>query len=169
MKGQVIGKNMTHGYAGDYARQPDMIIDTHPLGGTEPVVFGMPLVYNTDSQVVGFGADNTAADFVGIASREIKSATEYLSQSAGKYQPNEAVSVFKRGCINVLCNVGTPKLGGKVYIRIAANENIPTGIVGGFEAAADTGKTVALTNCEWHGEKDANGVAEIRILNCNRA
>ena len=22
MKGQVIGKNMTHGYAGDYARQP---------------------------------------------------------------------------------------------------------------------------------------------------
>ena len=32
MKGQVIGKNMTHGYAGDYARQPDMIVDTHPLG-----------------------------------------------------------------------------------------------------------------------------------------
>ena len=34
MKGQVIGKNMTHGYAGDYARQPDMIVDTHPLGGS---------------------------------------------------------------------------------------------------------------------------------------
>ena len=38
MKGQVIGKNMTHGYAGDYARQPDMIVDTHPLGGSDAVV-----------------------------------------------------------------------------------------------------------------------------------
>ena len=46
MKGQVIGKNMTHGYAGDYARQPDMIVDTHPLGGSEAVVFGTPLVYD---------------------------------------------------------------------------------------------------------------------------
>ena len=79
------------------------------------------------------------------------------------------MSVFKRGCINVLCNVGTPKLGGKVYIRTVANDTIPTGIVGGFEASADEGKTVELTNCEWHGEKDANGVAEIRIMSCNRA
>lgn len=95
MKGKVIGRTMTHGYAGDYARQPDMIIDVHALGGTEPVVFGMPLVYNKESQVIGFGEHNVAADFVGVASREIKSATEYLSQSVGKYQPNEAVSVFK--------------------------------------------------------------------------
>ena len=169
MKGQVIGKNMTHGYAGDYARQPDMIVDTHPLGGDNAVTFGLPLVYDADSNVVAFGESSKAADFVGIASREFKSATSYLSQSAGEYRPDEAVSVFKRGCINVLCNVGTPKLGGKVYIRTVANDTIPTGIVGGFEASADEGKTVELTNCEWHGEKDANGVAEIRIMSCNRA
>ena len=169
MKGQVIGKNMTHGYAGDYARQPDMIVDTHPLGGDDVVTFGLPLVYDADSKVVAFGASNTSADFVGIASREFKSATNYLSQSAGEYRPDEAVSVFKRGCINVLCNVGTPKLGGKVYIRTAKNESFPTGSVGGFEAVADDGKTIELTNCEWHGEKDANGVAEIRIMSCNRA
>ncbi len=169
MRGQVIGKNMMHGYAGDYARQPDMIVDTHPLGGDAPVRFGIPLVYDDESKVVAFGASSTAADFVGIASREFKSATSYLSQSAGEYRPDEAVSVFKRGCINVLCNVGTPKLSGKVYIRTAANETIPTGIVGGFEASADEGKTVELTNCQWRGEKDANGVAELRILSCNRA
>ena len=169
MKGQVIGKNMTHGYAGDYARQPDMIVDTHPLGGSTAVKFGTPLVYDNNSNVVSFGASGTAVDFVGIASREFKSATDYLSQSAGEYQPNEAVSVFKRGCINVLCNVGSPKLGGKVYVRTAKNESIPTGIVGGFEATEDAGKTVELTNCQWRGEKDANGVAELRILTCNRA
>lgn len=169
MRGQVIGKTMTHGYAGDYSRQPDMIIDTHPLGGSEPVKFGTPLVYDADGNVIGFGAAHTAADFVGVASREIKTATAYLSQSAGQYEPNEATSVFKRGCINVLCNVGTPKLGGKVYIRTVKNDSIPTGVVGGFEAAEDAGKTTELTNCEWHGGKDTNGVAEIRILSCNRA
>ncbi|WP_313583337.1 structural cement protein Gp24 [Lacrimispora sp.] len=169
MRGQVIGKSMTHGYAGDYSRQPDMIIDTHPLGGAVAVKFGTPLVYDGDSNVVAFGASNTAVDFVGVASREFKSATAYLSQSAGQYESGEATSTFKRGCINVLCNVGSPKLGGKVYIRTEANASFPTGVVGGFEAVEDTGKTVQLTNCEWRGEKDANGVAEIRILSCNRA
>lgn len=169
MRGQVIGKSMTHGYAGDYSRQPDMIIDTHPLGGAVAVKFGTPLVYDSNSNVVAFGENNTAIDFVGVASREFKSATSYLSQSAGQYEPGEATSTFKRGCINVLCNVGSPKLGGKVYIRTEKNASIPTGIVGGFEAVEDTGKTVQLTNCEWRGEKDANGVAEIRILSCNRA
>lgn len=169
MVGQVIGKNMMYGYAGQYSRQPDMIIDTHPLGGDVMAVFGTPLIYDANGNVLPFGANNTASDFAGVASREIKTATSYLSQSAGAYETGEAVSVFKRGCINVLCNVGTPKLGGKVYVRIVANETIPTGVVGGFEASEDTGKTIALTNCEWRGEKDTNGVAEIRILTCNRA
>lgn len=168
MKGQVIGKNMTHGYAGDYARQPDMIIDTHPLEGA-PVEFGTPLVYDAAGNVKAFDTTNTADDFVGVASRETKSATSYLDQSAGRYEKGEATSVFKRGCINVLCRVGTPRLGGKVYIRTAENESIPTGVIGGIEATEDTGKTVELTNCEWHGAKDVNGVAEIRILTCNRA
>lgn len=169
MIGKVIGKNMTHGYAGDYARQPDMIVDTHPLGGSEAVKFGTPLAYDGSENVVAFSASDTATNFVGIAAREFKGATSYFSQSAGEYQPYEAVSVLKRGCVNVLCNVGAPKLGGKVYIRTVANETIPTGIVGGFEAAEDSGKVVELPNCQWRGGKDANGVAEIRMLSCNRA
>lgn len=31
MRGQVIGKSMPHGYAGSYARQADMVVDTHPV------------------------------------------------------------------------------------------------------------------------------------------
>lgn len=169
MRGQVIGKNMMHGYAGDYARQPDMIVDTHTLGGSAPVLFGTPLVYDNDGKVIALGAGSAAVDFAGIASREFKSTTSYLTQGAGQYEPDEAVSVFKRGCINVLCPVGTPKLGGKVYVRTAINEAKPTGVIGGFEADADDGKVIELTNCQWRGEKDANGVAEIRILSCNRA
>ena len=169
MRGQVIGNSMNHGFAGCFARQPDMVIDTHHLAGSEPVVFGTPLAYNTDGSVIPFGAAHAAIDFVGIASREVKTATNFLSQNAGAYYPDEATSVFKHGCINVLCNVGTPKLGGKVYIRKTANSAFPNGKVGGFEAAADGANTIELTNCEWRGGKDVNNVAEIRIKFINRA
>ena len=160
---------MNHGYAGWYSRQPDMIIDSHPLGGKRPVVFGTPLVYDTDGYVIPFGETNTAADFVGIASREIKSTVNYMEQSVGEYRPNEAASTFKRGTINVLCNVGTPVLGGKVYIRTALKESVPTAKIGDFEAAEDSGATVELTNCEWRGAKDVNNVAELCIMSRNRA
>lgn len=163
MPGQNIGLTMPNGFPGSYTRQPDMIVDTHPLGSTANVEFGTPLVYSGNT-VVPFGAGGTAATFVGIAAREIKSA-----QNKGEFAPNEAVPAFKRGCINVLCSVGTPALNGDVYIRTVANAAIPTGVIGGFEAAADGTNSVKLTNCKWHGTADANGVAEIRILTCNNA
>lgn len=162
MPGQSIGLTMPNGFPGTYSRQPDMIVDTHPLGGSANVAFGAPLVYSGNS-VVPFSATGTPAAFAGIASREIKSALSYTDQS-GKYQPNEAVPVFKRGCINVQCNNGTPAMNGNVYIRTAANAAIPTGVVGGFEATADGSNTVLLTNVKWHGSADSNGVAEIRIM-----
>lgn len=168
MPGQNIGLTMPNGYPGNYTRQPDMIVDTHPLGGGGPVPFGAPLVYSA-GKVVPFGADGTAADFVGIAARELKSAVSYLDQNTGVYVPGEAVSVFKRGCINVKCNVGTPALGGKVYIRVKASESKPTGVVGGLEAQEDGVNTVLLANCQWRGAADAEGVAELRILTCNNA
>lgn len=164
---QNIGKTMNHGFAGSYARQPDMIANTHPAGAA--IAFGAALQYDADGAVVPMGAGSTAEDFVGVASREVKSALSYLEQDIGAYAKTEAVPVFMRGAINVKCNVGAPKLGGAVYVRIAANENIPTGAVGGFEAAADGANTVELTNCQWAGPADANGIAELRILTMNKA
>lgn len=164
---QNIGKTMNHGYAGSYARQPDMIANTHPAGAA--IAFGVALRYDTNGAVVPMGAGSTAEDFVGVASREVKSALNYLEQDVGSYAESEAVPVFMRGAINVKCSVGSPKLGGAVYVRIAANESIPTGAVGGFEAAADGANTVELTNCQWAGPADANGIAELRILTMNKA
>ena len=71
---------------------------------------------------------------------------------------------MKRGCVNVFCQAGTPAPGGKVYVRIKANAAKPNAVVGGFEAASDEGNTVELTNAQWKGAADANGVAELRIL-----
>lgn len=164
---QNIGQTMTHGYAGSYARQPDMIANTRPAGAE--IVFGAALMYDASGAVVPMGEGGTAEGFVGVAAREVKSALSYLEQSVGSYAKGEAVTVFQRGAINVKCASGTPQLGGKVYVRIAANESIPTAVVGGFEAAADGVNTVELTNCQWAGPADANGVAELRILTMNKA
>ena len=164
MRGQTIGKTMPHGYAGSYSRQPDMIVDSHPLEGDAAVVFGQAVVYGTAGAVLPFGGSSTADQFVGVAAREIKSATDYLNQNAGGYQPGEAVPVLKRGRINVICQKGTPAIRGKVYVRTKANGSHPKALVGGFEAEADSGNTVELTNAQWRGNADANGVAELSIL-----
>lgn len=160
---QVIGASMTAGFAGSYARQPDMIVNTRPAGGSASIPFGAPLVYS-GTEVVQMGASATAAQFVGVAGREIKSSLTYLEQSPGQYNPGDPVSVFMRGSIQVYCQRGTPALGGAVYVRITANGSYETAVVGGFEASADSSNTVQLTNAQWGGPPDANGIAELVIL-----
>lgn len=162
---QVIGKEMPHGFAGCYARKPDMIVETRPAGGEAAIPFGAPLVYDaTKPAVVAAGAGFTAATFAGVAGCEIKSALTYLDQSAGQYAPGDAVSVFQRGSINVKCYDGAPALGGTVYVRTKASSTYTTGVVGGFSATNESGSTIALTNCQWGGPADANGIAELVIL-----
>ncbi len=164
MKGQVIGKTMQHGYAGSYARQPDMAVDSEPLGGDREVPFGAPVVMGANGTAVAWAEDSTAENFWGVAVREVKSSLDFLNQNEGVYRPGEAIPVMKRGCVNVFCQAGTPAPGGIVYIRTKADQAKPNAVVGGFEAAADAGNNAALTNVRWKGAADANGVAELRIL-----
>ncbi len=169
MRGQVIGKIMPHGYAGSYARQPDMVVDTAPLTGTESVSFGMSVTAGKNGTAQAWGETSTPETFWGVAVREIKSATSYTNQNKGEYRPGEAVPVMKRGCVNVICQNGTPVAGGTVYVRTKVNEAKPKAVVGGFEAAADGENSVALTNVQWKGLADTNGVAELRIMTINNA
>lgn len=164
---QNIGTAMPHGFAGSYARQPDMIINSRPAADT--IVFGTPLKYDENGNVTAMGADDDGSAFVGVAAREVRSALTYLEQDAGAYSPNDAVAVFMRGAVNVQCQKGTPKLGGAVYVRVAENESYPGAGTGGFEAEADGSNTVLLTACRWGGPADANGIAELRILTMTNA
>lgn len=160
LKPQTIGRNMSHGFAGSYARQPDMIVNTAPLGGATVILFGTPLVRGENGAVLPMGAGNTGNQFIGVAGREVKSPAEFFNQDVGQYAPKEPVSVFQRGCINVKCQKGEPTIDGTVYVRVAASEGYS---VGGFEAEADGANTVALSNAQWNGPADNNGVAELRI------
>lgn len=164
---QNIGTSMPHGFAGSYARQPDMIVNAHPAGDT--ITFGAALKYDENGRVVPLGAADTAESFIGVAAREIKSALAYLEQNDGAYAAGEAVSVFMRGAVNVKCQKGTPKLGGAVYIRTAADESFPGAAPGGFEAEEDGANTVLVSACRWGGPADANGIAELRILTMQNA
>ena len=169
---QIIGKDMPHGFAGCYARQPDMIVETRPAGGSTPILFGTALKYGTKvgdiTPVIPMGAGSTAAQFAGVAGFEIKSAVAWPTQD-GQYAVGEPVSVFQRGSINVKCTGGTPALGGAVYILVAESEqgDLTNAAVGDFVASADSttsSNTVQLTNCQCGGPADANGIAELVIL-----
>ena len=166
---QVIGAQMPNGFAGCYARQPDMIVNTRPAGGTAEIPFGSPLMYDENNNVVIMAGSGTqASQFVGVAGAEIKSALSYLDPVNGYFAPGDPVGVFMRGSINVKCYKGTPALGGTVYVRIAeTSAYAETTVVGGFEAEADSttaANVIALTGCQWGGAADANGVAELVIL-----
>ena len=161
---QTIGTSMPNGMAGSYARQPDMIINTKPAGGETPINFGLALVYDSNKNVVLPATGATADQFIGIAAREINTALNYLEQTPGQYAPGDAVPVFQRGSINVKCQNGTAAVGAPVYMRITYNGTYPNAVVGGFEAAADSTNSVQLTNAQWAGPADANGIAELRLL-----
>ena len=152
---QTIGLNMSHGFAGSYARQPDMIVNTAPLGGTEIISFGTPLVRGENGVVLPMGTGNTGNQFIGVAGREVKSPAEFFNQNVGQYAPEEPVSVFQRGCINVKCQKGSPSIDGTVYVRVTASGDY---VVGGFEAEADGANNVALVNAQWTWTASKSGM-----------
>lgn len=166
MPGSVIGKSLNLGYPGNISRSADAIIDNRVVKptDTENINFGDPVVLNDDNTYSKFGATGTAATFGGIAVREVKQSTDYFS-AQGFYVPGQPCDVATRGTLTVVCNVGTPKAGGAVYVRIATNASIPDGVIGGFEAAADGANTIEIPNLKWTtGRLDANKVAEVTIL-----
>lgn len=161
MSGKTIGMNFNNGFAGSYARQPNMCINTKPNTGTVAIPFGAPVMQSSNG--VKFPDSTLTADnFVGIASRQIQSSTDFLNQNgAGEYQVNDAVPVFQQGRVNVYVADGTPAVYGDVYIRKVASG---TKKVGDLECTADSTNNVKLSNCQWGGPKDANGVAELVIF-----
>lgn len=164
MPGKTIDLTLNNGFAGSYARHPEMLVNTRPNESTENITFGRPLMRSTTPAggVVPVDATFTAALFEGVAGKEVKSVFTYLDQNAGgAYAPKEAVSVFQKGSINVLCSNGSPVPNGEVYVRIVENG---LNLVGDFEAVSVSGENILLPNCQWGGPADSRNVAELVIL-----
>jgi len=170
MPGAVIGKALNFGYPGNVARSVDAIITNRIVKPTDTVSigFGDPVVLNSDNTYSKFGATGTAAAFAGVAVREVKQSIVFANNVSGEYRATEPCDVIERGTVTVECKVGTPTAGGDVYVRIADNASIPAGVIGGFEAAADSTNTIKLTGVRWKtGKLDANRVGELTILTRN--
>lgn len=166
MSGKAIGISLNYGYPGNYARTPDDIVASRLLNETsEAIPFGSAVCINSDNTYSAVKDSSTAADIAGIALRVVKQAISYNEQNYTEYKPGEYMSVLERGAATVVCNVGTPKANGKVYVRIKKNVGIANGVVGGFEATADTGNTIEIPNMRWtNGSMDANRVCEVTLL-----
>jgi len=165
MPGYTIGKSLLRGFFGNVARSIDTIIEaTQNKEASAAIAFGAPVVLKSDGTgVVNWASTNVAADFAGIAVREVKTEGVYGSNIAN-YAANEVMDVLKRGSVIVKCTMDTtattaPVKGAGVYIRKA------TGV---FVAAAEGvsgADTIALENVVWgQNGVDANGAAELVIL-----
>jgi len=167
MSGKTIGKSLNYGYAGNYARQPDMIIGSFVVSEeSRNIKFGEAVFLLNNGDVGAFEIGGTEETFVGVASSETKSTFDYRSME-GSYAPQQMASVMQRGAISVLCNVGNPKIGGKVYVRVNENESLSGSVIGGFEANPDGENTIELKNCVWRTDKDSNSIAELFMRTIN--
>lgn len=156
MPGKVIGKSLNFGYPGQIARTGDEVSRTFPVK-EGPINFGQAVQLNTDGLLVPF-----AGEFAGVAMRRVKSALAYTGQNLGQYIQGDACDILERGSITVKVVAGTAKPGAKVYAyKLAAAGKA----VGDFAAAADGTNTVELADVKFATTADANGVAEIVILN----
>ena len=165
MAGKAIGISMNYGYAGNYSRTPDDITASRKLADEAAVPFGVAVVLNPDNTYSPVAAETTADKIAGISLRIVKQAIAYDNQNFSQYNPGEMMTVLERGAATVLCNVGTPTAGGKVYVRVKENVGVANGVVGGFEATADADNTIEVPNMRWtNGYLDANRISEVTIL-----
>ena len=160
---------MGAGFPGDVNR-------THPVdilaelidAASPPTLYGQAVLLGAaNAGVRPFVTGDTAQAAYGVTVRP------YPSQQANSVPQNGAIGfgsgtppttgvmdVLRRGYIMVLLPAGgTPVKGDGVYVRVAASAT--THVMGAFEAGADGGNNVLLSNAIFNGSPDANGNVEI--------
>lgn len=174
MSGKAIGKSLGFGYAGNFSRMPDSIVEALPVASdSDNILFGQPVVLNSDGTLdAPTSTALTAANFAGVALAQVKQFNTYITgqdqTQQGYFSPDQMCDVIQRGIVSVKVAYGTPTAGGAVYVRTALNVAFPDEVVGDFRTASDTTNTVQLTNCCWRDAAiDANGIAELKIKTVN--
>lgn len=162
MPGKAIGISLLSGYAGTQSRTADAIIQNRVAKNN--IAFGHAVVLTKDNRWDNVADATTAAQIAGVAVREVIQANTFDPQSNPDYMAETPCDVMVRGNCTVKCQRGTPKSGDAVHVRVKKNNTYVDAVVGGFEATADAGNTVQVTNIEWTtGVMDANGMTEITI------
>ena len=160
LRPRTIGRDMSHGFSGSYARQPDMIVTTATLGGAEDIPFRDAPGTGQKGEVIPMGGWKhwKPVHRRGRPGR-VKSASEFTARMRavrpGRTSLRIPARVHQRkvpegrsgGGWNSLCP-------GNCQRRLSA---------GRLRGGGGRENTVALVNAQWGGPADGNGVAELRI------
>ncbi len=146
--------------------------DTKNIAFGEPVVLNDDNTYSSVAQFIAGGGTLAATTPLGLAAANTRTNPSFsmagnsgVMTPAGFYAPGNIADVMSKGTMNVQVNNGTPKAGGTVYIRVAANGAIPAGVVGGIEAVADGANSIAVNCMKFKtGVMGADGTAQVTIL-----
>lgn len=180
--GLALGRAQTHDAAFTYrmgAGFPGDVNRSHPVGiipglinvTNPPAQYGFPVIEvsaTNDYRGVLATDQATVTSIAGIIARPYptQQQTGGMSSALGAATPpvSGVLDVVEDGYVLVTCNnfaVNPPSKGAAVFVWAAASAGAH--VLGGFEALATAGSTIALTNAEFNGPADANGVCEIRV------
>lgn len=158
-------KNAPVGFAGDVSRpdvsqvQPAMLV---ALSTVYMQRFGEAVRY-VSGGIQQWTTSLTKAAFAGLLVRQVPGIAGSFSDEDVP-NPDQVQGYMSSGYAIVKCTAGTPTRGGTVYVRIVADTDRP---IGAFEASSDSSNSVALdaNQAEWASDgKDADGLAEIRLI-----
>lgn len=162
---------MGAGFAGDINRTHPFDVVGERQDASDPITaYGngclMDTVNGTVRAVIaGDQSDSTAINLYGVLVRPFPTQQTTTSQGLGVATPPVApaiLDIMTEGLIMVKVN-GTPTKRGPVFVWCTASTGAH--LTGGFEAAADAGDTVRVSNAYFNGPPDANGIVEMRVWN----
>ena len=150
MTGSVIQLSMNFGYPGSYARTPDDIVMNKPVkSDSSNIPFGSAVVLNSNNTYSLAGSDLTAANFAGIAVREVKQGITYATYGVideqGEYRPYDPCDVLLRGNTVIKLARGTASAGANVLFRIQAVEEDTYGTAS-YEGPIGNGNVVKFNS-----------------------
>jgi hypothetical protein len=181
MPGTVIGKSLNLGYAGKVSRNPynqirarfvKSVLNGSGVETMSNVVFGSPIVLNTDNTVTAWKdvspAITSAGVFAGIAVSEVKQSMtlSYGANTAGGvYEPLMPADILLSGNCTIVCVEGTPLAGGAVYVTTVAGTTAALGDFTATATPAGAGTALLIPNMKWtSGKQDsATGITEVTI------
>lgn len=157
---------MGAGFAGTVNRLHPADIMPSLMDVTTPIRrYGDPCIAVSTGGYRGITAADQAAGtkINGVLVRSFPMQQANLTQGLGAGVPPTTgiIDVLVEG--NIMVNVvGAPTKRSQAFVWAAANSG--NHVLGGFEAAATGGSTMALVNAYFNGPADANGVAELKVF-----
>jgi len=161
----VFYKRMPSGVPGDITRNEFLNDEAQKLDESRaPTAFGVPLKIVAGGLWAKIEAGDKADSVKGFLVRRAPSYGGSPDEGGNSQGPDSKriQMIMKVGYLCVLCTVGTPTMGGAVYMRVVA----ATGkAIGDLEADADGVNNVLLPTVTWAVEgKDADNITEIRVM-----